>query len=53
MDLDAEIKATEQKLKETGNKVEALNTQRQELLQELLRLDGELRALRRLKAQSK
>lgn len=54
-DIEAEMKATRQKLEDMTNqinelteKINGLGDQKQELLQELLRLDGEMRAFKRL-----
>jgi len=48
MDIEAELKATQQKLKDITKQINELERQKQEMPQELLRLDGEVRGFKRL-----
>ena len=49
MDIDKELEATRKKLQDITGQINQLEQQKQELLQELLRCDGEIRVLVRLK----
>lgn len=51
MDIKAELEANHQKQKEIVTQLDQLDDQKQELLQELLKLDGEARLLKRLDAE--
>ena len=48
MDTKQELKETQAKQRELVEKVNQLDQEKQELLQELLRLDGEIRVLKRI-----
>lgn len=48
MDIKAELKANRKKLQDIAREINQLNRQRQALLQEALRLEGEQRVLSRL-----
>lgn len=51
MDIKEELKRIRQKQEEIVTQVDQLEDQKQELLQELLKLDGEARLLKRLEAE--
>ena len=53
MDIEAELKASSKKLQDIATEINQLDRQKQELLQELLRLEGEARLLERLKEDKK
>ena len=48
MDIKAELKANREKLQDIAREINQLEKQKQALLQEALRLDGEMRLLTRL-----
>ena len=48
MDIKAELEANKKKFQDTTRQINALEQQKQTLLQEALRLDGEARLLARL-----
>jgi len=49
MSIDEELKATRKQLQDISGELNRLDKQRQGLLQEALRLEGEVRVLERLK----
>ncbi len=49
MDVDRKLKDKEAKLAHTVERINALAEERQQLLQEALRIEGEIRLLRQLK----
>jgi len=51
MDIEKELQEAKTKQQQVVARVNALEQERQQLLQEALRLDGEIRALTRLKEQ--
>lgn len=53
MNLTQEIETTQAKLEQTVARINELEREKQSLLQESLRLDGELRALKRLQQEGK
>jgi len=48
MDIKAELEANRKKLQDVAREINQLDRQKQQLLQEALRLDGEQRLLKRL-----
>lgn len=48
MDIKAELETNRNKLQDIARRINELDKQKQELLQEALRLDGEMRLLTRL-----
>ena len=48
MDISQELKAATERRAETVNRLNELKRQEQDILQELLRIDGEVRLLQRL-----